>query len=179
MFDLTPPQIAAEAVFAAKAFLRIEDALEDVLVANLLAAAVRHVESFTNLVVLRREGVDRLPVSGSWQRLGVTPVHAIIAVTGLPVDGPAFILPVGSYALDLDDDGDGWIRVTEPGNAARVEVTVDAGLAATWDDIPESLRLAILRLAGYLHAYRDAAQDAGPPAAVAALLGPWRRMRLS
>lgn len=179
MFDLSPPQIAAEAVLAAKAFLRIEDALEDVLVADLLAAAIRHVESFTNLVVLRRGGVDRLPASRAWQRLGVTPVHAITAVTGLPADGPAFALPVGSYALDLDGNGDGWIRITEPGNASRIEVTVDAGLAVNWDDVPEPLRLAILRLAGYLYNYRDAAQDPGPPAAVAALLRPWRRMRLS
>ncbi len=179
MFSLSPPPVAAEAVVAAKAFLRIENDLEDALVANLLAAAIRHVEGFTNLIVLRRTGVDRLAVSGAWQRLGVTPVHAITAVTGLPVEGEAFALPVGAYALDVDGSGDGWVRVTQPGAAVRVDVIVDAGLAAGWGDVPEPLRLAILRLTGHLYTYRDTAEDSGPPAAVAALLRPWRRMRLS
>lgn len=179
MFSLSPPPVAAEAVLAAKAFLRIENDLEDALVANLLAAAIRHVEGFTNLIVLRREGVDRLAVSGAWQKLGVTPVHAITAVTALPADGPAFVLPVEAYALDVDGSGDGWIRVTQPVAAARIDVTVDAGLAVGWDDVPEPMRLSILRLTGHLYTYRDAAEDNGPPAAVAALLRPWRRMRLS
>ena len=179
MFSLSPPPVAAEAVVAAKAFLRIENDLEDALVANLLAAAIRPVDGFPNLIALRRTGVDRLAVSGAWQRLGVTPVHAITAVTGLPVEGEAFALRVGAYALAVDGSGDGWVRVTQPGAAVRVDVIVDAGLAAGWGDVPEPLRLAILRLTGHLYTYRDTAEDSGPPAAVAALLRPWRRMRLS
>jgi len=179
MLSLTPPPIAADAVLAAKAYLRIENDLEDALLANVLAAAIRHVEAVTNILVLRREGVDRLAASCAWQRVGVTPVHAITAVTGLPTEGAAFVLPVEAYALDVDGSGDGWVRVTQPGAAVRIDVTVDAGLAAGWDDVPEPLRLAVLRLAGHLYAYRDAADDNGPPAAVAALIGPWRRMRLS
>jgi len=179
MFSLSPPPVAAEAVVAAKSYLRIENDLEDALVANLLAAAIRHVEGFTNLILLRRAGIDRLAVSNAWQRLGVTPVHAITAVAGLPLDGAAFALPVEAYALDVDGSGDGWIRVTQPGSARRIDVTVDAGLAADWSAVPEPLRLAVLRLMGHLHTYRDMAQDLGPPAAVAALLRPWRRMRLS
>ena len=60
MFSLSPPPVAAEAVLAAKSYLRIENDLEDALVANLLAAAIRHVEGFTNLLLLRRAGIDRL-----------------------------------------------------------------------------------------------------------------------
>lgn len=179
MFSLSPPPVAAEAVVAAKTFLRIENDLEDELLASLVAAAIRHVEGFTNLIVLRRAGIDRLPVSGTWQRLGVTPVNAITAVAGLPEQGAAFTLPIEAYALDIDGSGDGWVRVTAPGNATRIDVTVDVGLAADWAVIPEPLRLAVLRLTGHLHAYRDAAPDSGPPAAVAALVRPWRRMRLS
>ena len=179
MFSLSPPPFAAEAVVAAKTYLRIEQGEDDGLIANLLTAAVRHVEGFTNLLILRRAGIDRLAVSGAWQRLGVTPVHAITGVTGLPTQGNAFVLPVESYALDIDGSGDGWIRVSQPGAAVRVDVTVDAGLAAGWADLPEPLRLAILRLTGHLYTYRDMASDLGPPAAVAALIRPWRRMRLS
>jgi len=179
MFSLSPPPMAAEAVVAAKTYLRIDNDLEDALIASFVTAAIRHVEGFTNLIVLRRAGIDRLPVSGAWQRLGVTPVNAITAVAGPPEQGAAFPLPVGAYALDIDGSGDGWVRVTAPGNATRIDVTVDAGLATDWADIPEPLRLAVLRLTGHLHSYRDAAPDSGPPAAVAALIRPWRRMRLS
>lgn len=179
MLSLSPPPVAAEAVLAAKTYLRIENDLEDGLLASLVAAAIRHVEAFTNLIVLRRTGIDRLAVSGAWQRLGVTPVRAITTVEGLPEQGPSFIVPVEAYALDIDGSGDGWVRVSQPGNATRIDVTVDAGMAADWADIPEPLRLAILRLAGHLHAYRDTAPDSGPPTAIAALIRPWRRMRLS
>jgi uncharacterized phiE125 gp8 family phage protein len=179
MFSLSPPLIAAEAVVAAKTYLRIENDLEDALIGALLAAAVRHVEGFTNQLLLRRAGVDRLAVSSAWQRLGVTPVHAITLVAGLPAEGAVFTLPVDAYALDIDGSGDGWVRVTQPGSAGRIDVTVDAGLAADWGDVPEPLRLAVLRLTGHLYTYRDMADDVGPPAAVAALLRPWRRMRLS
>ena len=179
MLTFSPPPVAAEAVAAAKTYLRIESTVEDVLIASLIAAAVRHVEGFTNLIVLRRSGIDRLAVSGAWQRLGVTPVQAITGVTGLPADASPFELPITGYALDIDGSGDGWLRVIEPGGAARIDVTVDAGLAGGWMEIPEPLRLAILRLTGHLHSNRDRADDLGPPAAVAALIRPWRRMRLS
>lgn len=178
MLSLSPPPVAADAVDAAKTYLRIEHDAEDALMGALLAAAIGHVEAFTGLLLLRRAAVDRLPVSGAWQRLGVTPVHAITAVEGLPADGAAFALQPGGYALDIDGAGDGWIRVTEPGNAARIDVTVEAGFAPDWDSLPEPLRLAVLRLTGHLHVHRDAAGDIGPPAVVAALLRPWRRMRL-
>lgn len=179
MFSLSPPPIAAEAVLAAKSYLRIEQDEDDALIANLLAAAVRHAEVFTNLLILRRSGVDRLCVSGAWQRLGVTPVQAITEIVGLPAAGEAFALPVTAYALDIDGSGDGWVRITAPGNAVRVDVTVEAGLAAGWVDVPEPIRLALLRLTGHIYAFRDDPADAGPPAAVVALLRPWRRMRLA
>lgn len=178
MLSLSPPPVAADAVDAAKTYLRIEHDEEDALIGALLAAAIRHVEAFTGLLLLRRSGVDRLPVSGAWQRLGVTPVHAITAVEGIPVHGDAFALPTDGYALDIDGSGDGWVRVSAPGASQRIDVTVDAGFSPDWDGLPEPLRLAVLRLTGHLHTHRDAADDFGPPAAVAALLRPWRRMRL-
>lgn len=130
MFSLSPPTVAADAVVAAKSYLRIENDAEDGLVSSLIAAAVRHVEGFTNLIVVRRAGVDRLAASGAWQRLGVTPVHAITGVTGQPSEGSPFALPIDSYALDIDGSGDGWLRVVKPGAAVRIDVTVDAGLSS-------------------------------------------------
>jgi uncharacterized phiE125 gp8 family phage protein len=179
MKSLAPPALAADAVDAAKSYLRIENDEEDGLIGALLAAAIRHAEGFLGQLLLRRAAVDRLQVSSDWQRIGVTPVSAISSVTGIPAEGAPFILPTTSYAIDIDGSGDGWVRVSQPGSAGRIDVAVEAGLAADWDALPEPLRLAVLRLTGHLHLSRDDSGDSGPPAAVAALLRPWRRMRLS
>lgn len=179
MLSLSPPLITSDAIDAAKTFLRVDHDEEDALIQALLAAALRHAESFVGQLLLRRTGIDRLAVSPAWQRLGVTPVVAIAQLVGLPEEGAGFALDPSAYALDIDGGGDGWVRIKASGAATRVDVTVEAGLASDWDGLPEPLRLAVLRLAGHLHAYRDDAADAGPPAAVAALLRPFRRLRLS
>lgn len=179
MISLSPPPIGADALAAAKAFLRIEQDSEDALIQSLLGAAILHAEAFTNVAILRRSGAERLAVSPAWQRLGATPVHAITSAVGIQPDGSRLELSLTAYALDIDGSGDGWLRVTAPEGSTKVEVAVETGLAADWTAIPESLRLAVLRLFGHLYSYRDDPADAGPPAAVAALLRPWRRMRLA
>ena len=179
MLTFSPPPVTADAVDAAKTYLRIEHDEDDATLVSLMAAAIGHVEAFTNQLLLRRSGIQRMTASNQWTRIGVTPVQAITSVTGIPAEGAAFLLPVSAYGIDIDGSGDGWVRVTQPGAAGRVDVSVEAGMAPSWGGIPEPLRLAVLRLTGHLYAYRDAPGDAGPPAAVAALLRPWRRIRLS
>jgi uncharacterized phiE125 gp8 family phage protein len=87
-------------------------------------------------------------------------------------------LPSGSYAVDIDAGGDGWVRVLEAGGATRVRVSGTAGLAVDENDVPEPIRQGVLRLVAHLFTARDG--DAGePPAAVTALWRPYRRMRLA
>lgn len=103
-------------------------------------------------------------------------MRAITLVEGLPADGAAFVMPAGAYAVDIDANGDGWVRVMQPGAAGRVQVSFEAGMAADWVGIPEPLRQGVVRLAAHLFAHRDGPDDGGPPAAVTALWRPWRRM---
>ena len=74
-------------------------------------------------------------------------MRSITAVEGLPAEGAAFTLPAESYAIDIDAEGNGWVRVTTPGAAGRVRVTYLAGLADDWDRLPEPLRQGVVRLA--------------------------------
>lgn len=178
MYSIDPVPVAPEAVDALKTYLRIESDEEDALLAGLLTAAIRHGEGFTGQIFLRRSMTDRIPVSPDWQRLRATPVQVIASVTGLPAEGPGFALAPPAYAIDIDRDGDGWVRVPNPGAAGRIDVTFTAGIATDWEDLAETLRHAVLRLAAHLHAVRDDPNDPGPPAIVAALWRPWRRMRL-
>ena len=174
-----PAPLLAPARDEAKAYLRIESADDDALIDRLLADATVLAEAFTAQQLVQRDVIETLGAGSGWQRLSSTPVRSITGVEGLPADGAAFPMPVERYAIDIDAHGQGWVHVTNPGAAGRIRVTLSAGLAADWPGLPEPVRLGIIRLTAHLHTHRDAADDVGPPAAVAALLRPWRRMRLA
>jgi uncharacterized phiE125 gp8 family phage protein len=168
----------AAALAAAKAYLRVVGSDEDAMIERLIGSAAELCERFVGQSLLARSFSETLELSGAWMRLGVGPVQAISAVEGVPADGPAFSLAAESYAIDIDARGDGWVRVTRAGDAVRIRVTYQAGLAAEWALLPEALRQGIVRLVAHFFTHRDAVVDAGPPAAVTALWRPWRRIRL-
>ena len=166
---------------AAKGHLRIGSDDEDALVGRLAASALALGEAFAGRAWIARDWSEILPVSRAWQRLGTNAVTAILSVEGLPADGAAFALPVEAYAIDIDAQGDGWVRVIAPGAAGRVRVTYGAGAAADWGDLPPPLQQGVVLLTAFLFEHRDGANGSGaaPPAAVSALWRPWRRVRLT
>jgi len=85
-------------------------------------------------------------------------------------------MPIENYAVDIDGDGLGWVRVLQRGEAVRVVVRCTAGVAATWEALPAPLAQGAAALIAHL--FDDRAGTAQPPASVAALWRPWRRMRL-
>ncbi len=162
----------------AKAYLRIEHGDEDALISRLIATATTLCEQFTGQVLVARTVTETVAATGDWRRLRATPVRAITSVEGLAATGMPFALAVGSYAIDIDAAGDGWVRVQASDGTQRAVVSLEAGMAADAGGLPAPLGQGILRLVAYLHTHRDSADDDGPPAAVAALWRPWRRMRL-
>ncbi|MET0240652.1 MAG: hypothetical protein ABW184_12230 [Sphingobium sp.] len=161
-----------------KNYLKVALAEEDGLLGGLLLAATEMAERFTGQILVERAVVEVMPVTGGWQRLSVRPVRSVTGVAGIPADGPEFALAVDAYAIDIDRNGDGWIRVNRQGAAGRVRVAYRAGIAAEGAQVPEAIRHGIIRLAGEYYARRDG-MEPRPPAAVSALWRPWRRMRLS
>ena len=170
-----------EAAGAAKDFLRVERADEDGLVAGLAEAAAELCEAFTGQALLARGFAETLAASRAWQRLGRAPVRAILSVEALAGEGPAQPLAAGAYAVDIDSNGEGWVRLTAPGDARRIRVGYRAGMAEAWGGLPSAIRHGIVRLAAFF--YTSRVPDGGrageaPPAAVTALWRPYRRLRL-
>ena len=160
---------------AVKALLRVPGAAEDALVETLADEAAATAEAFLGQVLVAREVIVTAPARGAWTRLAACPVRAVTAVVGVDDAGGEVALAADGYAVDIDADGDGWVRVTAPG-LAGVRVTLSAGLAAEWDAVPPPVRMAVVRLAA--HGFAVPPGGAEPPAAVAALLRRWRRLRV-
>lgn len=161
---------------AAKAHLRISGESEDALLLRHAATALALCEAFTAQALLMRQWIDMVPMDRGWQRLSGAPTAAIVSVEGVPAEGAAFMLPIGAYAIDIDASGQGWVRVTTPGAAGRLRVTYGAGLAASWETLPAPITQGAVLL--MTHLFEARAEGGAPPAAVAALWRPWRRMRL-
>ena len=177
---VTPAILPASALAELKQWLRISTTHDDALLAALLRAALEMCEAFTGLMPLEAECEERIPAHGGWLQLAARPVQAITAVAGVAPDGSQAALVAGDYELDLDADGAGRLRLLRRGNATNLAVRFIAGLVPGWDSLPEALRHGIIRLAAHQHRERESSGAAPqPPAAVAALWQPWRRMRLA
>lgn len=178
---VTPATLAPTALSDLKDWLGITTGSDDAQLGVLLRASIETCEDFTGLMPLQQVCEELLPASNDWLKLAALPVQAITLVEGVPTEGGRFALPSGDYQVDLDHEGQGRIRVSNPGSAGRIAVRFSAGLAAGWSALPEALRHGIVRLAA--HQYRSREDGAGaspsPPAAVAALWRPWRRLRLA
>ncbi|MFZ4687722.1 MAG: head-tail connector protein [Polymorphobacter sp.] len=156
-----------------KAYLRLARDDEDALLAGFIRTAMTLCEAFTGQWLIVRDCEQRLASSGEWQRILAAPVTA---VTGVFVGGMA--LATAAYETDIDASGTGWVRVHDS-SASDVQVQFRAGLGADWNGVPEPLRQGLVRLVVHLFSHRDAPDAGPPPAAVAAMWRPWRRMRLA
>lgn len=154
-----------------KAFLRLEHDDEDAVIAGFIRTAMALCEAFIGQWLIIREGEQRLAVDGGWQRIGAVPVVAVSGVVNAagPLAGAAF-------ESDIDVAGNGWVRLTDLGTAPVVRFR--CGLGADWNGVPEPLRQGMIRLVVHLFTHRDAADAGPPPAAVAAMWRPYRRLRL-
>jgi hypothetical protein len=153
-----PPAAIAGAVAAAKGVLRLDASGEDALLATLAASAVLIAEAFVGARLIVRGFEDRVAADGRWHPLVATPVTTLVAA---------------GLAVDIDAAGTGWVRAHGGG---VVGVTYAAGLAATWEAVPAAIAQGVALLVAHLFEHRE--HGAAPPAAIAALWRPWRRVRV-
>jgi uncharacterized phiE125 gp8 family phage protein len=155
-----------------KAALRLERDDEDAVIAGHIRTAMALCEAFVGQWLIAREAEQRLNADLNWQRLLAVPVQSI---SGVWQGGAAL---ADGWESEIAGDGTGWVRPAALPTGSALTVRYRAGLATDWNDVPEPLRAGIVRLVSHLFSHRDAADAGPPPAAVAALWWPWRRMNL-
>ncbi|MDE2562089.1 MAG: hypothetical protein KGL48_07545 [Sphingomonadales bacterium] len=177
---VAPPALSPAALDELKAWLGVTTTRDDAELLALLTASLDLCEGFTGTMPIESGCEDVLRARGDWQALSARPVQAITALAALALDGARRALAAGDYEIDLDADGGGRVRLLVPTDEDRIAVTYTAGMAAGWEGLPEAIRQGLIRLAAFQHRERDSGAVAGlPPAAVAALWRPWRRVRLA
>jgi uncharacterized phiE125 gp8 family phage protein len=177
MIEMDPLVLPPEAAGEAKAWLRAVHGEDDGAIAALVQAAGELCERFTARMLLARDVRQTLAARPGWLRLGRNPVRSIGAAEAIAPDGTAAPLAADGYAIDIDANGDGWIRL-EAGATGRIRITYQAGLAGAWSDLPQALRHGVTRMAAHLYALRAGMAGDAPPASVTALWRPYRRLSL-
>jgi uncharacterized phiE125 gp8 family phage protein len=182
---LAGPAAEPVTLAAAKAWLKLDGDDEDALVTALVAAARLHVESVTGRALLAQSW--RLMLS-RWPddfiiRMPVSPVLSLTSITAIDADG-------GETELDLDGIDIGRAELLLPADFARptlrhhngIAIDYVAGYGAEAEDVPESLRQALLLLVVYWFEHRDTVFTPGPgraePLGFEALIAPHRVVRL-
>ena len=161
----------------ARSWLRLGATVDDAVVAGLVRAATHICEAFIGQWLIVRGGEDILPLAAGTFQPTVRPIIAIDAVELLWPDGSAEALGADDYRTLIGRDGTARVTIGDPGGATRVRAAYRAGMADGANAVPEAIRQGIIRMTQHLHDARDGAGTA-PPAVIAALWQPWRRLTL-
>ncbi|QPM89926.1 head-tail connector protein [Pseudooceanicola algae] len=164
-----------------------EDTLQNQVLEGYLRAAISSIEGRTGQALYARNFVLSLSEwqSADRQVFPLAPVRSIFAVTvvneagvGYAYDSTDFKIVEDSYRPALRSV-DGSLP-TIPDNG-RVEISINAGSAEVWSDVPPDLAQAVLLMAAHYYEYRnDLALGQGcTPFGVTALIERYRPMRLS
>lgn len=181
---ISAPAFAVVSLAEIKAHVRVLHADDDLVLAQLVAAATNHLEGYTGILgVCLAAQVWDLSFDGfPWgpMKLPLGPVIEVQAVEYTDADGAVQVLVPQGYEVDLTN-GDGWVSPVDrwPATGAylnAVRVRFQAGYA-TAAEVPAALRVAVMMLAGHWYNNREGQGDVPP--AVTALVSPYKRVWLA
>ncbi|MGP9821282.1 head-tail connector protein [Salinarimonas sp. NSM] len=182
---LAGPAVEPVGVPEMRAFLRLEHADEDALVGALLRAARLVVEATTRLVLIEqswRIALARVPEDGV-VRLPLAPILAVSEVRAFDAAGVASVVPAADWRLERRADP---ARIVLSGAALEaqdgIEIDLAAGFGTSAEAVPAPLVQAIRLLAAHWFENRGdgppQTERASLPLDVAALIAPYRRLRM-
>jgi uncharacterized phiE125 gp8 family phage protein len=183
---LSAPAVEPLSLAEAKAFLRVEHADDDDVIAALIAASRIHIEAQTRRALVTQDWriiLDAWPVDG---RLPIrpAPLRTLTAVrvydagcVSHTLDTESFVLDTGGSELVFAP----W-ALAPPGRlAAGIELDVVVGYGDAGTDVPEALRQAVRLLVAHWYENRGLAAVGTVtilPTTVAALIAPYRMLSL-
>ena len=180
---LTPPSAEPTSLEDLKAHLRVDGDAEDALIIGLAVAARQTIEARCGLAFLNqgwRLALDRVP-DGAFE-LPLSPVASIHAVRLFGADGEEQTLDSSDYDALLGRPG--RIRLRRRGLSNRDFGSFVIDFTAGWPtpaEAPADLRLAVKILTAHYYENREqtgAERFYVMPEGVAALIAPWRRVRI-
>ena len=183
---LTAPAVEPLSLAEAKAFLRVEHADDDDVIAALISASRIHVEAQTRRALITqnwRLTIDNWPADGRL-KVAPAPLRELAAARVYDVGGAAHPIDTNSFVVDAGASVLAFApwALPPPGRiAAGIELDVVAGYGDAASDVPEPLRQAIRMLTAHWYDNRGlAASGAGAilPMTVAALIAPYRMLSL-
>lgn len=182
------PSLEPITVAEAKAHLRLDATVEDILIASLILTSRLHIEAALGLALITqswRLQLDAWP-TGAAVTLPLHPVSSLTSVRTTAADGTVASLPSTATLLDpgpparIIRTGPTWPQVTAP--ASGIALTFVAGFGPAAADVPAPIRHALLLLVAHWFEHRDPIEigepDTAIPKAVSDLLRPYRRPRL-
>ncbi|WP_422050094.1 head-tail connector protein [Shimia sp.] len=163
-----------------------EDGLQDGVLESFLSAAMSAVEARTGKILIRRTFGWTVYGwrDGVAQGLPVAPVTQILEVTLTDAQGVAVTVASSAYQLvqDAHRPSVRGVAGALPGIPTNGSVTLrfEAGLGATWEEIPADLRQAVLLLAAHYYEFRQETtlSEGCMPFGVTSLLERYRSVRL-
>lgn len=185
----TPPALEPVSLAEAKAHLRLDGDDEDALVSSLIETARIHVERTLGLALLTQGWsllLDRWP-DAPVLKFPLGPVQAVSAVEVAHADGGTQAFAPEHYFLDTASiparlaltGSQPW---PVPGRRmAGIGIAFTAGFGDGAGDVPRPIRQALLLLVAHWFENREPVSLSAAvevPATAAALLAPYRRVRL-
>lgn len=190
--EVTPVPDTALPLEAFKAHLRLgtgfgEDDLQDSVLTGFLRASLAAIENRTGKALLQR---DFLWVITGWRRLDwaalpLAPIVSLTSATLFDAEGDPSTLATETFWVEPDSQQPrlqpraGSLPRLE--NGARLEISLTAGMGASWQDLPHDLAQAVLMLAAHYYEYRDdtALHGGCMPFGVVSLIDRYRQLRIS
>jgi uncharacterized phiE125 gp8 family phage protein len=187
LFRITEPALEPVTVSEARAWLKLDHASEDALIAELIRAARMEVESQTARSLITqhwRMTFDRWP-NRDLIHLPRGPVTALLSVTVYGADGVPQVLQPDDYTLDAISDPPRLLIEHRPQAGRRmngVEIDYACGYGATGVEVPDFIRRAIKMLVVHFYEFRGSfrpdEQPVSHPDGFMPLLRPLKRVRL-
>ena len=168
-----------------RVYLRLETSEEDGLVLSLIKAARNAVEQGSRRALMAQKWRLRLPrfPQDKSLRLPISPILSLDAVRTFDALGNPVVLDLASFQLDGSTLSLSASLMPSEGDGAGIEIDLTAGFGTQPTDVPEALRQAMRMLVAHYYEHRANAlheeRIAHFPAAIAATVAPWRRMRIA